>query len=66
MNPRQVKRFDPAARIAAKQAARDADARAFARGEVSAAQLHRRNGLLAFPREHLEIDLAGFVSARRQ
>jgi len=65
MNPRQVKRFDPAARAAAKQAARDADARALARGEVSVAELHRRNGLLAFPREHLAVDYAGFISSAR-
>jgi hypothetical protein len=65
MNPRQVKRFDPAARAAAKQSARDADARALARGEFSAAELHRRNGLLAFHREHLDVDFAGFISSPR-
>jgi len=58
-----VKRFDPADRAAAKQAARDADTRALACGEVSAAELHRRNGLLAFPREHLAVDFAGFISS---
>ncbi len=61
MNPRQAQRFDPAARAAAKQAARDADGRDLASGKKSAAQLRRENGLLAFPRESLAVDFAGFI-----
>jgi hypothetical protein len=37
----QVKRYHPSDRAAAKQAARDMQARALARGGRSAAQLHR-------------------------
>jgi hypothetical protein len=47
MKPCQVKRFDPAARAAAKRASREADARALASGAISAAQPHREDGLLA-------------------
>ena len=65
MKPRQAKRFDPAARAAAKQAARDADARALADGEKSEARLHRENGLLALPREGLAVDFAGFIAPDR-
>ena len=61
MNPRQVKRFDPVARAAAKQSARDADARDLASGKKSEARLHRENGLLALPRQGLAVDFAAFV-----
>jgi len=61
MNSRQVKGFDPAVRDAAKQAVRDADARALASGSKSEARLHRENGLLAFPRQSLFVDFAAFV-----
>jgi hypothetical protein len=65
MPKRQVESFDPRERAAAKQAARDADARALRDGEISVAQLHRKNGLLAFPKEHLSVDFAGFLERAR-
>jgi hypothetical protein len=61
MNPRQVKRFDPAVRAAVKQASRDADIRDLASGKKSEARLHRENGLLALPRQGLAVDFAAFV-----
>jgi hypothetical protein len=64
MPKRQVESFDPRRREAAKQAARDADARALAAGECSEAQLHRENGLLALPLEGLSIDFAGFIAPK--
>lgn len=65
MPKRQVESFDPRRRAAAKQAARDADARALADGECSEARLHRENGLLALPREGLSVDFAGAVASNR-
>jgi hypothetical protein len=65
MPKRQVESFDPRRREAAKQAARDADARALADGAKSEAQLHRENGLLALPREGLAVDFAGFIAPNR-
>ena len=65
MPTRQVESFDPRQRAAAKQAARDADARALASGQRSAAELHRENGLLALPREGLAVDFAGFIAPKR-
>ena len=65
MPKRQVESFDPRERAAAKQAARDVDAQALRDGEISVAQLHRKNGLLAFPKEHLSVDFAGAVAPNR-
>jgi hypothetical protein len=65
MKKRQVESFDPHRRAAAKQVARDADARALAGGERTEAQLHRENGLLALPREGLSVDFAGFIAPSR-
>lgn len=62
MNSNQAKSYDPRHRVAAKQSARDADARDLARGSRSAAQLHRSNGLLDFPRQDLAVDFAGFIA----
>jgi hypothetical protein len=64
MSHAEVKRYRPSQRAAAKQAARDGQARALASGERSAAQLHRENGLLAFPREGLAVDFSGFIASR--
>jgi hypothetical protein len=64
MNP-EVELFDPRERQAEKEASRDADARALRDGELSLAQLHRKNGLLAFPKEHLSVDFAGFLERAR-
>ena len=61
----QVKRYRPSERAAAKQSARDEQARALARGERSAAELHRENGLLAFSRQRLAVDFSGFINAGR-
>ena len=61
----EVKRYRPSERAAAKQSARDEQARALARGERSAAQLHRENGLLAFSRQGLAVDFSGFINAGR-
>jgi hypothetical protein len=61
MNHSEVDLFDPRERQAEKQASRDADARALRDGEISVAQLHRKNGLLAFPKGHLSVDFAGFL-----
>jgi hypothetical protein len=65
MNHSEVDLFDPHERQAQKQASRDADARALRDGEISLAQLHRQNGLLAFPKEHLSVDFAGFLERSR-
>jgi hypothetical protein len=65
MNHSEVEFFDPRERQAEKQASRDADARALGDGEISVAQLHRKNGLLAFPKEHLSVDFAGFLELPR-
>lgn len=65
MNHSEVGFFDPRERQAQKQTSRDADARALRDGELSLTQLHRRNGLLAFPKEHLSVDFAGFLERPR-
>ncbi len=65
MNASQAKRFDPMARAAAKQRARDVDAGALASGRKSAARLHRENGLLALPREDLAVDFAAFIGEKQ-
>jgi hypothetical protein len=65
MNHSEVKLFDPRERQAEKQASRDADAVALRDGEISLAELHRKNGLLAFPKEHLSVDFAGFLERAR-
>ncbi|MGA8744541.1 MAG: hypothetical protein WB507_01600 [Solirubrobacterales bacterium] len=64
MSHSEVKRYRPSERAAAKQAARDEQSRAFGRGERSAAQLHRENGLLAFSRDDLVVDFSGFIASR--
>jgi hypothetical protein len=63
MSRSEVKSFDPRQRAAAKQAARDRDAKALAQGRKSPRQLHRDNGVLALAREDVQIDLAGFINA---
>jgi hypothetical protein len=65
MNHSEAEIFDPRERQAEKQASRDADARALRSGELSEAELHRRNGLLAVPRESLRVDFAGFIDRSR-
>jgi hypothetical protein len=64
MKPPEIKPFDPRQRADAKQASRDADARALRGGEQAEARLHRENGLLAFPRERLSVDFSGFIDSR--
>jgi hypothetical protein len=61
----EVKRYRPSERAAVKQLARDEQARALARGERSAADLHRENGLLAFSRQRVAVDFSGFINAGR-
>ncbi|MBA3866381.1 MAG: hypothetical protein H0X42_08555 [Solirubrobacterales bacterium] len=62
MKSKVAKSYDPRRRVAAKQAARDADARDLARGARSSAELHRSNGLLGFPRQDLAVDFASFIA----
>lgn len=59
MNHSEVELFDPRERQAEIQASRDADPRALHKGELPLAQLHRRNGLLAFPEGASERRLRG-------
>lgn len=61
VNRSQVELYDPRRREAEKQASRDADAKALRDGEISLPELSRRNGLLAFPKEQLSVDFAGFL-----
>jgi hypothetical protein len=65
MTHSEVELFDPRRRQTEKQASRDADAQALGDGEISLAQLHQKNGLLAFPKEGLSVDFAGFLERRR-
>jgi hypothetical protein len=65
MSDSEVDLFDPFDRQAEKQASRDADAEALRDGKISIAQLHAKNGLLAFPKEHLSVDFAGFLKRAR-
>lgn len=61
----EAKRYRPSERAAVKQSARDEQARALARGERSAADMHRENGLLAFSRQGVAVDFSGFINAGR-
>jgi hypothetical protein len=65
MNQRDVRRYDPSARAAEKQASRDADACALSLGLRSEVELRRENGLLALPHKQINVDFAAFVDRGR-
>jgi hypothetical protein len=56
--------YDTSEQALEKQASRDADARALASGEKTLEQLHKENGLLAFPPEQTSIEFDPAASLR--